>query len=166
MQKSRVGSVFVLLVFCLFAFGVFVTIMLAASTYQSQNETTMQGQNERILLSYVRTKVRAADSARAIFVGEHHGINALGIHEVLGEGEYSFITYIYFYNGWARELFFEYGLDFAPGESIAIIETTGITFEYVDRGLIRVVTDAGDMYIYPRTGIGTTFGIASTGGDF
>ena len=125
--------------------------MLAASTYQAQNEITQQGQNERILLSYVRTKVRAADTAHAIFVGNHHGINALGIHEVLGEERRDFITYIYYYDGWAREVFFEYGLDFAPGESIAIIETTGISFEDAHSGLIRVVTDAGNMYIYPRT---------------
>ena len=160
MQKSRIGSVFVLLVFCLFAFGVFITIMLAASTYQAQNETTMQSQNERILMSYVRTKVRAADTARAIFVGEHHGVNALGIHEVLGEGGYDFVTYIYYYDGWARELFFEYGLHFALGESIAIIETSGITFEDMGNGLIRVVTDAGYMYLYPRTGVGYGLSIA------
>lgn len=158
MQKNIFGSVFVLMVFCLFAFGVFITIMLSASTYRAQTDITLEGQNERILLSYVRTKVRGADSAGAVFVGEHHGINALGIREELGGRD--FVTFIYFYDGWARELFFEYGLAFAPGESIPIIATGSLGFEALPNGLIRVVTDAGDMYIYPRSGIGVQ------GGDF
>jgi hypothetical protein len=158
MKKNMFGSVFVLLIFCLFAFGVFVTIMLSASTYQAQNETTTTGQSERIILSYVRTKIREADALNAVSVGSHHGINTLIISETLGGREY--VTYVYHYDGWVREIFFEYGLEFLPGDGIAVMAAGSLWFEELQNGLLRVVTETGKMYISPRGGVD------KTGGDF
>jgi hypothetical protein len=154
-QKAKFSSVYVLMIFCLFAFGVFFTIMLAANAYQAQNEITTQGQNERILMSYIRTKVRNADTSAAVFVGQYHGLNALGIRENLGG--YSFITFIYLYNGWVREIFFEEGYYFELGDSTPIIQVDALRFDRVEHGLIRVMTQEGSKYIFPRSTEGGAF---------
>ena len=149
MQRSRTDTVFVLLIFCVFATSVFLVLMLGASTYQNMSEISGQGQNERVLLSYIRTKIRNADSGGRIYISSHHGIPALSIGEVLDDRY--FVTLIYLYDGWVRELFHEEGLDFMLGESIPVIRVDSLEFENAENGLIRVSTDYGSMLILPRT---------------
>jgi len=147
--QSKVDAVFVLMIFSIFATSVFLVIMLSGSTYSNMNEVTSVGQNERIALSYVRTKIRNADTAFSINVTDFHGISALLIEERFGE--FKFFTYIYLYDGFVNEIFFEEGLNFMPSDGVPIIRAGELNFSQVASNLIRVETDEGSLLISPRS---------------
>ena len=157
-MKSRIDTVFVLVIFCVFAFCVLLVIMLSASAYTNMNEIS-RGQNERILLSYIRTKIRNADIAGAVSVGEFHGISTLLLEENIGGRK--FVTKIFMYEGAVRELFFEnfFARDgnfsedipaFEPQDGVAIIRAEELKFSAREGGLIQVCTKIGSTFILPR----------------
>jgi hypothetical protein len=89
------------------------------------------------------------DTAGAVSVTEFGGGTALSLTEVLGER--SFVTRIYVYDGWVRELFYEEGLEFLPGDGLPILEMDKLDFEMVENGLVRVSTGFGSMLISARS---------------
>ena len=150
-NHNRVDTVFVLLIFCIFAASVFLILLLSGSIYQNIVDISKLGQNERIVLSYIRTKVRTTDSTNSIYIDTFNGLSAIFLEEVFEE--HNFITLIYHYEGWVYELFHEKGLDFLPEQGIPIIEAGSLLFESIDNNLIRVSTDFGSLLIYPRSGV-------------
>jgi len=148
-SANKVDSVFVLMVFCVFALSVFLVLMLSGGTYANMVDLSTEGQNERIALSYIRTKVRNADSTGGISVREFSANQALALEEVFGETV--FVTYIYLFDGWLHELFHEEGLVFGPEDGRAIIRADSLNFELMDSGLIRVSTQYASLLIFPRS---------------
>jgi len=151
-NKNRIDTVFVLTIFCIFATSVLLVIMLSGSTYANMTDISHSGQNERILLSYIRTKIRSTDNANAISVGYFHGNSALFLEENLNGRE--FVTAIYLHDGVVRELFHERGSEFLPEDGVTIIRTDSLIFEEAEGGLIRVCTDIGEFLIFPRSRMG------------
>ena len=145
----KVDTVVVLLIFCVFASSVFLVLMLGGSTYQNMINISNEGQNERIVVSYIRTKIRNTDSADSISVGTFDGHSTLFIEENFGGS--TFVTLIYLYNGWVKELFHEKGQNFLPQDGMPIIRADSLAFEELSGGLIRVITDYGSLIIYPRS---------------
>lgn len=148
-MRAKIDSVFVLTVFCVFAASVLLVIMLAASAYAGMNEISESGRDERVLLSYVRTKIRGADSYGAVSVGKFHGSSALIISENFGGRE--FLTKIYLYDGVVRELFFEAGGEFFPEDGTVIVRTERLEFSAPDGG-VQICTGLGSSFILPRAG--------------
>ncbi|MCL2840036.1 MAG: DUF4860 domain-containing protein [Defluviitaleaceae bacterium] len=146
---NKIDTVFVLMIFCVFAVSVFLVLMLSGSVYRNMTDISTHGQNERIMLSYIRTMVRNNDTAESISVRHFNEISALAIEENIGGR--IFVTYIYLYDGWARELFHESIHDFGPSAGIPLIRTDLLYFEEVESNLIRVSTNYGSMLISPRS---------------
>ena len=149
-NRNRVDMVFVLMIFCTFAVSVFLVLILSGSIYRNMADISSDGQNERIALSYIRTKIRNTDSAGGVSVDNFQGVPALALEEYIGGS--TFVTFIYHYNGWIHELFHERGHYFLPGDGVAVVRVDSLEFEEVEEGLIRVVTDHGSLLIYPRSG--------------
>ena len=147
--KQRIDTVFVLIIFCIFAVSVLMVLMLGASIYQNMTEISREEQDERTVLSYIRTKVRNNDDNGRIFIGEFGGLPAL-IYEEQFDGRV-FQTVIYHYNGWIRELFSEADLGFGPSDGIEIMQLDGIEFEELEDGLIRISSGTKSLILYPRT---------------
>ena len=151
-NNNKVDTVFVLAIFCVFSVSVLMVLMLSGSTYENMVGISREGHNERISLSYVRTKIRSADTMGSISVSDFNGHSALSISETFAGR--TFKTYIYLYNGWVHELFHEEGLDFFPGDGMPIIRADSLSFEAIDNGMIRVSTDFGSLLIFPRSSDG------------
>lgn len=149
-QKSRVDTVFVLMIFCVFAMSVFLVIMLSGSIYRNMTDISQTGQDERIVLSYIRTRIRSTDSGGGASIADFNGVSALSLTEVLGDRV--FVTKIYLYNGWVNELFYEQGQVFYPGDGVPMIQSGFLYFEYADDNLIRILTDYGSLLMYTRSG--------------
>ncbi|MDR0273270.1 MAG: DUF4860 domain-containing protein, partial [Clostridiales bacterium] len=115
----KTDNVFVLVIFLIFASSVLLVLIFGGSTYRRIAEISQDGSDERILLSYVRTKIRTGDVGGSISVENFHGISALSIEENFDER--SFVTYIYLHDGWVRELFFENGENFFPDDGTPIV---------------------------------------------
>ncbi|MCL2753871.1 MAG: DUF4860 domain-containing protein [Defluviitaleaceae bacterium] len=148
-NNSKIDSAFVLMVFLVFAISIFLVLILSASTYSNMNEVSQEGQNERIALSYIRTKIRNADTIGAVSLEDFYGVPSLVISENIEQRE--FITRIYFYNGWLYEIFHERGIHFYPQDGIRLLEISALSFEEVENGLIQVSTDFGSTLILPRS---------------
>ena len=149
MMKNKIDSVFVLIVFAVFALSVLMVLMLGAGVYKNISQTTQDGYDERTALSYIWTKVKSFDEEGQIYIGDFYGISALFIDEDF-DG-LLLRTAIYHYDGQLRELFSEPGLGLMPEDGIAIIKSEGLTFEQIDSGLIKISTAARDLFISLRS---------------
>jgi hypothetical protein len=147
--NQRVDTVFVLMIFCVFAVTVLVVLMLAGSTYKNMTDISRDGHDERTALSYIWTKVKNLDSEGQITVDYFGGASALCFVEVFGD--YTYETLIYLQDGWVYELFHERGFEFYPEDGTPIVRSNSLNFEIIDNGLIRASTDYGSLLILPRS---------------
>jgi len=142
-RGRSIDTIFVLIVFSIFAFSVLMVLMLGASVYRNINDISRDGQDERMVLSYVRTKIKNYDIAGSVYVDDFGGAPALFIDERIGDTDY--VTVIYNYDGWLYELFSETSLEFSPGNGVRIAEVDNVRFDKAEHGLIKVT--AGDLSI-------------------
>jgi len=147
-QNRKIDTIFVLIVFSIFAFSVLMVLMLGAGIYKNMTEISRDGQNERTVLSYVRTKAKNYDGADRVYLDDFNGITALRIDEEYGETSYR--TFIYHYDGWLCELFSETSLDFDPVDGIQISRIDDLSFEDLENGLIKVTAGKMNMLLSPR----------------
>ena len=159
--KNRIDTVFVLLIFSVFALSVLMVLMLGARIYNNMTDMTREGQDERTLLSYIWTKVKNNDKAGSVYVGEFCGLSALCIDEKFDETPYR--TVVYQYDGWVYELFSETGIEFLPEDGIKVMMIDDLKFEEYEYGLIKISTGETSLLLSPRAGyanageVGTLF---------
>ena len=147
---QRIDTVFVLIIFCIFAISVLMVLMFGASIYQNLTGMIRDGQDERAVLSYIWTKAKNDDNEGRISVGYFHGLPTLFLDEEFDRVPYR--TRIYYYDGWVHELFSETELDFYPVDGTRIIEVESLDFEELDHGLIRITAGTLSLLISPRSG--------------
>ena len=146
-RSQRLDTVFVLIIFSVFAVSVLIVLMLGASIYQNMAEVSQEGADERSVLAYIWTKSKNFNDAGMIYVSEYHGSNALMIDEELGGTRYQ--TIIYYYDGWLYELFSEYGLTFSPEDGVRVMRLSDLAFETARHGLIKVTSGWRNLFISP-----------------
>ena len=131
-------TVFVLLIFCLFAVCSLFLVLIGANVY-TKIVGQMGANNEtRASLSYVANKVHAAGSGE-VSVQEIDGQQTLVIASSLNGGDYR--TYIYEYKGSLMELFTAAKNSFTPGSGDKITEVSGFAMSEAGRNLKLAVTD-------------------------
>ena len=152
MSRGRsIDTIFVLIVFSIFAISILMVLMLGASIYRNINDISNDGQSEHTALSYIWTKTKNFDEAGSVHVGDFQGVSALFIDELLGDTYYR--TAIYHYDGWLCELFSEAALEFSPRDGVRVIQVNEMRFESVDNGLIRATTGVKSLLLSPRSGL-------------
>jgi len=149
-RSQKIDTVFVLIIFCVFAISVLMVLMLGANIYQNVTDMTREGHDERLVLSYIWTKVRNDDESGKILIGDIDGVPALCFDEDIGGILYR--TSIYHYNGWVYELFSEKGLGLAPENGTQILKTDDLKFEALDFGMIRISSGNASLLVSPRSG--------------
>lgn len=102
-KSHTVDSVFVLLVFGLFAVTSLILVLIGANVYRGVVKDTDANNEIRSSLSYVANKVRANDAQGAVTVETKECGNVLTFTSQSEAHTYK--TYIYFYNGQLMELF-------------------------------------------------------------
>ena len=155
MSKSirgrNVDTIFVLIIFSIFAFSVLMVLMLGASVYRNVNDISREGQQEHTALSYIWTKTKNYDSAGSIYAGEFHGLSALFIDEHIGDSTFS--TAIYCYNGWLLELYGESLTGFSPSDGVPVAQIDSLSFRELSNGLIEVTAVDLSFMLHPRSGL-------------
>jgi len=150
-RGRSVDTIFVLIVFSIFAFSVLMVLMLGASVYRNINDISRDGVYEQTAMSYIWTKTKNFDNADSIKVGDFAGASALFIDEKLGGTE--FRTSIYFYDGWLYELFNETALEFSPADGTRIVMIDDLSFKDIGNGLIQVIAGDRQLILSPRSGL-------------
>ena len=151
-RDGKAGTSAALMVFCVFTMSVLTVLMLGVGAYRNMTDLTREGYGERVGLAYVWTKIKNGDDAGMVYVTDFSGLPALCIDELFGDALYR--TMIYHYEGRIYELFFEEGLEFAPGDGVPVIGSESLAFEVQGAGLIRVSAGYESVLISPRGGAG------------
>lgn len=149
-RGKRIDTIFVLIIFCIFAVSVLIVLMLGAGIYRNMNDISNDGRDERTALSYLWTKVKNNDTAGNVYVGDFCGLPALCIDEEDDGTAYQ--TVVYHYDGWICELFYEVGIDFTPDSGSKILEVADLKLETLDQGLIKASCGDYTLLISPRSG--------------
>lgn len=134
-NKSTIEGLLVLLIFGIFAVCILLVLLTGAGAYQ---RLVNQGQNAyatRTVPHYLATKVRQADESGAVSIGKFGDAEALEITEVIGSAEY--VTRIYCYDGYIRELFSGREGSFEPRDGEPIMEAESMVFS-LENGCLSV----------------------------
>lgn len=138
--QHNMQGVFIFVLLGLFALMSTLMVLLGAQMYRGTVDKSSGNNDFRVLSAYVRSMVRAEDSADAVSVSEFDGVRALAMKETIDDESY--VTWIYAWDGMLYEQFTDEGYDFDPlgGTEICAVER----FEpEVKDGLVTArITDA------------------------
>lgn len=100
MQKNgvihKLDSLFILLIFGVFAVVSLLLVAIGAGVYQRADEQIRINTEVRSSLSYIANKVRANDRADALSIKTLDGVTVLSMRQ---DTEAELTDYIYYYNG-------------------------------------------------------------------
>ena len=154
----RIDTIFVLIIFSIFALSVLMVLMLGASIYKSMTDITKQESEESTILSYIWTKSKSNDKNGSIRIGEYFGLPVLCFDEEYDGIKYT--TAIYHYEEWVYELYTETELlaetdpklSFYPEDGIRVMPIISFDFAMLENGLIEVSAGKRNLLLYPRSG--------------
>lgn len=130
-----VDTVFVLVLFAVFAITVLFVLMTGAGVYKNTQALMQERYEERTALSYITAKVNNSDTEGTISVTDFEGLSALAISAEVGGIDS--VTYMYYYGGCIRELTCPAGSELSPSAGQKIIEASDLDFE-ADGDLLTV----------------------------
>ena len=123
MKQERhfvVDILFVLALFAVFTVSALVLVTIGANVYQHTVQDMSRNYDSRTAMAYITEKVRQSDrlltsGQPAVKLGTLENQPALILTDEIDGDEY--VTYLYLYNGWLKELYIRQ--DSYPGENIA-----------------------------------------------
>ena len=136
-NKTHIEGLLVLVLFGVFAICILSVLLTGAGAYKRLVDRQQASYGERTVPQYIATKVRQADEAGAVSIGDFCGVEALELTE-LPDKEY--VTRIYCYDGYLRELFSTATGSFEPDAGEKILEAQQADFALEDGCLSVTVT--------------------------
>lgn len=146
-SSKKIDMVFVMALLVLFAATALALVLIGAKHYRSVTSNMTGNHEKRITSSYLTEKIRQNDREDAITLCTIMGTPALSIRTT--EGSVSYITYIYFYDDYLRELVVTDNSVFSLGGGQAIMEIQDIHFSMENEALIRA--EVTDLQGYTQT---------------
>lgn len=133
-QHHFIDFLFPLTLFLLFASLSVIIILLATNIYRDTTSNSYYNDNTRLSLAYVSEKVHQNNGAQRIHLDTIEGTDVLVIHHPGETDNYS--TYIYFKDGYLKELFLKDGLspDLNFGRNIS--QVSSFTIQQVSPSLL------------------------------
>lgn len=140
-NKSHIEGLLVLVLFGVFAICILAVLLTGADAYKRLVERQQENYAGRTVPQYITTKVRQADAKGAVRLGDFGGVECLELSEYLNGEEY--ITRIYCYDGFLRELFSAASGEFSPEDGESILEAEQMDFS-LENGYLQVVVTTLD----------------------
>lgn len=148
--KHHIAGAVVLLGFCVFALCILLVLLTGARSYRGLAARDSASYSRNIAARYVAAKIRHADMADSIFVGDFSGENQTaekGTTLFLAEkdGGRTYYTRIYCYKGFVRELYAPASDSFQPADGDTVLAAEELRFRLErNTGLLTVYsTDRG-----------------------
>lgn len=135
-QKNRFEKLAVLLLTGIFAVCVFFVLFTGVNTYRRLTERDRAAYDRRVCAQYIMTKIRQADCIDSVFVEPFGDGDALVLKEVINDDTY--LTRIYFHNGYLTELFSAEASALSPSDGTRIMKLNELSFSY-ERGLLKII---------------------------
>ena len=138
-----IDILFVLALFCMFAFSAVVLVIFGANVYEKTVQNMNHNFDSRTAISYITEKVRQADVDGAISIQELDGQFVLVLKETIDQVDYA--TYLYEHDGSIHELFTRSDLPFDPDSGQRILSVKEFTLSVVSDNLFHFhITDTED----------------------
>lgn len=143
MKRNSFSGDFVigLLLFCVFTGAMLMALVSGAGAYKDISAEMEAQYSERTCVSYITAKLRHFDSLGAISVGKIQGMDVIMLTEE--ENGTECITYIYYYDGYVRELYCEKDMDFDPEAGLSVISAEALSAEEPEDNLIKIECVSG-----------------------
>lgn len=128
-KSSRLPDLVVFLTFGIFALCILLVLLGGARLYKNLTVRDRQSYDGRTLCQYLSTRLHQADRENAVSVEAFDGTATLCIRETINNREY--LTRIYCYDGYLRELFTTATGAFSPedGEKLLPADSLTVTME-------------------------------------
>ena len=137
-SKHHIDGLLALLLFSVFAVCILSVLLTGADAYRGLTRRDRASYEQRTCMQYLATKVRQAPS---VSVGEFGGTQALLLWEEIDGARY--LTRIYCFDGWVRELFSSDEDGFLPEDGEKVIQARRMSLALEDGLLSLSVTDDG-----------------------
>lgn len=141
-EHHIIDILFVIALFCIFALSAVFLITVGANIYGKTVSHMEDNFNRRTSFAYVTEKIRQADENGAVSTGEFDGIRAVMITEDKNQTQY--ITYLYPYNGYLKELMVRKDTPLSPEAGQDILPITEFSFEEISDKLLAFTITAAD----------------------
>ena len=148
-RNSKFDILAVLLVICIFSVAILSLLLTGAKSYKGITQRDRISQNKQIVSLYLGNKLFQAQTRSSAVVYSENGCDVLHIFEPADDVDDEYITRIYYYDGWIRELYSDTEYEFAPGDGEKIAECSSLTFSNTDNVLtIEFVIDGESVFSY------------------
>lgn len=135
-RKHVIDFLFPLALFFVLTATSVALVVLASGTYSRQVQDSEDSFVSRTALSYVTEKIHQTDEYGAVYAGTFDGQDAIVICQTYSEQTY--MTYLYEYDGYLRELFIQDGVDAKASDGRRILASDSFSFEESQEGLFHL----------------------------
>ena len=142
-ENNIIDVLFVIALFCIFALSAIFLISIGANIYGKTVSHMEANFNGRTSFAYVTEKIRQSDNDGAISIGDFNGCPALLITKKTGDTNY--ITYLYEYDGYLKELMIREDTPLPPSAGQNILAVTEFSLTQVNDRLLSftIATEEG-----------------------
>ncbi|MCR4960277.1 MAG: DUF4860 domain-containing protein [Lachnospiraceae bacterium] len=153
-HKHTIDILFVLILFCVFAFSVIMVLGTGAGVYSNIVDGMEANYDFRTSSAYLFNKVHRSDAGGNVRCGTFGDSDALLLLEEIDNIYYC--TYLYYYDGALMELFTRYGQDIAPEYGTEIMKLDSYKLKQLSPSLyeFEIVSEEGEssvLYVHTRT---------------
>lgn len=133
--SNQTEKVLTLVLFAVLAVCMILVLLTGTRVYKRLTDRGQDSYEKRTVPLYIATKVRQADCAGGVMTEQSEGIDVLQLNEWI-DGV-SYITRIYCYDGYVRELFTAEESSFNPVAGERILPAEEVNFSLED-GCLRI----------------------------
>lgn len=128
-KKSKLDTIFVMVVFMLFVCCLLLVTLAFAKVYKNSSERINNRFNNSTAVSFIMKNLRTFDKENSISIATYNEKNVLCLYETIDGNEY--VTYIYHKDGMLCELFADSKFPFSEkdGEILLPCENFSISIE-------------------------------------
>ena len=132
-REHMIDVLFPLSLLLVFLTSAVMVLLLAADIYQETTGRSAQAHTDRTVTAYLTEKIHQNDVEGRVYLDRLEDCPALVLEHM--QGEQSYCTYIYCYDGVLRELMAQKGLEVSPDRGQKILELQSLQGEEVKDGL-------------------------------
>lgn len=141
-HRHVVDFLFPLALFFVLTASSVALVVLASGIYSRQVTDSEDSFSSRTALSYVTEKLHQSDSYDAVDAGFFDGQDAIIIHQTYSDQGY--VTYLYQYDGYLRELFIREDVAASASDGREILAVSDFHFEESEKGLFHLYCTNND----------------------
>lgn len=142
-SAHKIDTILVMVLLTLFGITAFILVFIGVKQYKVTVNTMNHNYETRTATSFLIEKIHQADKDACVSITEFYDTTALTITSTSNGNAY--YTYIYFYEGYLRELFVSEHAKYSPDSGQEIVAISNLSLDSVSPDLVKAtITDTHD----------------------